>query len=292
MAVRYVAFTALFMASIVLALPVGSEETAAFQPNPFFAFKNSMEGQGPDSVEEQVQILKDLGFDGFEIRELEDIEASVQALEAQGLKLFTSYFKVNIDPGETPYNPRLTEVLPLLKGHETILWCNTHSSRFSPSDPAGNEFAVPLFQELADLAAPYGVRIAPYPHINFWVETAGDSARLAEKVQRDNFGTSFNLYHWKVRGDKEPPFEEVVRRVAPRLMVISINGDEGPSNIGPLEEKQIDEYYSVLKAFRDAGFRGPVGLQCYRVPGDPQKHLAQSMAVWKALNARIEMGTP
>lgn len=255
--------------------------------NPLFPFKNSMESGGPASVEEQAQILQELGFDGFDNRDLNELEAALQALDRHKLKLFTIYFTVRIDPDETPFNEKLPDMLPLLKGRETILWCNTHSNRFKPSDPAGDEYAVPIFRKIADMAAPFGVRVAPYPHIGMWVESPEDTARLADKVDRPNFGTSFNLFHWNALGDRKPPLEEVVRRIAPRMLVMSINGDKGPHNIGPLEMEKLDTYFNVLSAFRDAGYRGPVGLQCYLIPGDPREHLRQSFAVWHRLRERF-----
>lgn len=254
--------------------------------NPFFAFKNSMETAGPESVDAQAALLKEIGFDGFDNRDLNDIEDALDALDRHGLKLFTIYFTVRIDPGESPYNPRLAEVLPRLKDRGTVLWCNTHSKQFQPSDPAGDARAVPIFREISDLAAPYGVRVAPYPHIGLWVESPEDTARLADKVDRPNFGTSFNLFHWRALGDGKLPLNEVVRLVAPRMMAMSINGNDGTTaveGIAPLRDTQLDEYATVLAAFRDAGYRGPVGLQCYRIPGDPAVHLRQSMAVWRKL---------
>lgn len=282
------------MASVGLLLWCGACYAAAEEgeggnaPFPFFAYKNSMEIAGPKSVGDQVAILKDLGFDGFDNRDLEGIEEALDALDKANLKLFTSYFTVRIDPGEEPYNPRLPEILPLLKDRGIVLWCNTNSKRFAPSDPDGDEYAVPLFQRLADLTAPYGVRIAPYPHISLWVETPEDTVRLEKKVGRANFGTSFNLFHWRALGARAKPIEEVARALAPHLYVMSINGSHGPHNIGPLEEAEIDDYCAVLKAFRDAGYTGPVGLQCYMVPGDPKQHLRQSMDVWKKVKARLE----
>jgi sugar phosphate isomerase/epimerase len=241
------------------------------------------------SMDEQAALLAEIGFDGYDHRELEGLAEAVAALDAQGLKMFTIYFKVDIDAPDQPWDPALAEALPLLKGHDTILWSNVHSQRFKPSDPAGDEYAVPLLQKLADLAAPYGVRVAPYPHVRFWVESPEDTARLAEQVDRPNFGTSFNLYHWKVlEGDRKRPIEEVAKLLAPKLMVISINGDEGKNiAIGPLEQVDIAEYVDVLKAFRAEGYRGPVGLQCYDIQEDPRVHLRESMAVWQEVIKQI-----
>lgn len=274
----------LLLLIVAVSVPVQAEEDF----HPFFAYKNSMENKIPD-MEEQAAVLADIGFDGYDHRELIDLEATLRALDKHGLKLFTIYFRVDIDKPEQPYNPGLDEALPLLKDRGTILWCHIHSDRYPPSDPAGDADAVPMLQALADKAAPFGVRVAPYPHVNMWVESPEDTARLADKVDRTNFGTSFNLYHWKaLEGDRKRPLAEVAARLAPKLMVLSINGDEGKKiAIGPLEEKDINEYCDVLTAFRGAGYRGPVGLQCYAIEEDPRIHLRQSMEVWKKIKGRF-----
>lgn len=276
----------LFLACVGLQFcAIGAAEEAF---HPFFAFKNSMEMKIPD-MGEQAAVLAELGFDGYDHRELEGLEETLKALDAHGLKLCTIYFKVDIDAPDRPWNSGLDEALPLLQGRGTILWCNTHSKRFKPSDPEGDAAAVPIFQALADKAAPYDVRVAPYPHVNLWVEAPEDTARLAEKVDRPNFGTSFNLYHWKALEEKRKrPLKEVAKRLAPKLMVVSINGDAGANvAIGPLEEKGVEEYLEVMAAFQAEGYRGPVGLQCYAMESDPRVHLRQSMRVWKTVKRRL-----
>lgn len=281
---------AMLLAGCLFAIAPPARGEEAFHP--FFAYKNSLEKKEP-SMEKQAAILAEIGFDGYDHRELVELDAALEALDAHGLKLFTTYFRVDIDMPEQPFNPGLKDALPLLKGRGMILWCNTHSKRFKPSDPAGDADAVPIFQKLADMAAPYGVRVAPYPHINMWVESPEDTARLARKVDRPNFGTSFNLYHWTaLKLIRRRPLAEVAKLLAPNLMVISINGDEGKNiAIGPLEEEDMDQYYGVLAAFRAEGYRGPVGLQCYAIEADPRVHLRQSMSVWQKLKKRFEKDT-
>jgi len=278
---------AILLAGTLCAAALPAHGAEAFHP--FFAYKNSMEKKVP-AMDEQAAILADIGFDGYDHRELVALKETLRALDQRGLKLFSTYFRVDIDSPENPYNAGLQEALPLLKGRGTVLWCNTHSKRFKPSDPAGDAHAVPIFQRLADVAAPYGVRVAPYPHVNFWVESPEDTARLAGQVNRPNFGTSFNLYHWKVlKGEAKRPLEEVAALLAPKLMLISINGDRGKSiAIGPLEQEDIEEYHEVLAAFRAEGYLGPVGLQCYAIETAPRVHLRQSMAVWNQLKQRFE----
>ena len=282
-----VCITPLLLLTSMASMPMHGEEPF----HPFFAYKNSMENKVP-VMKEQAALLADIGFDGYDHRELEGLAEALQALDAKGLKLVTIYFSVDIDMPEQPYNTGLDQALPLLKDRGTILWCHVHSKRFQPSDPEGDVLAVPILQGLADRAAPFGVRVAPYPHVKFWVETPEDTARLADKVNRPNFGTSFNLYHWKVlEGERKRPLTEVAQRLAPKLMVLSINGDEGKSiAIGPLEEQDMQEYCSVLAAFRAAGYRGPVGLQCYAIEADPRVHLKQSMDVWKKIRDHFQGG--
>ena len=281
----HLVFAVLVTGGLVLATGTAFGDTGF---HPFFAFKNSLEKRVPE-IEEQAALLADVGFDGFDHRELVALDEALRALDKHDLNLFTIYFRVDIDAEENAFNAGLSEALPLLKDRGTVLWCNTHSKEYGPSDPAGDRRAVPIFQRLADMVAPFGVRVAPYPHVNMWVESPEDTARLAGKVDRPNFGTSFNLYHWNaLKGERKRPLAEVAKLLAPKLMVLSINGDEGKRiDIGPLEEEDIGDYVEVLRTFRAEGYRGPVGLQCYAIEEAPGVHLRQSMSVWRAIKTKL-----
>ena len=39
---------------------------------------------------------------------------------------------------------------------------------------------------------------------------------------------------------------------------------------------------ALLATLDEIGYRGPVGLMCYGVPGDAREHLTRSMKVWKS----------
>lgn len=54
--------------------------------------------------------------------------------------------------------------------------------------------------------------------------------------------------------------------------------------IQPLDRGDFDNR-QLLATLREAGYRGPIGLMCYGVPGDAQEHLARSMKVWKSWQA-------
>ena len=83
----------------------------------------------------------------------------------------------------------------------------------------------------------------------------------------------------------------------PRLMVVTINGADAVEEPGagwdrliqPLGQGTFD-VEALLRALHRFGYRGPVGLQCYAVPGDKRENLKQSMTAWQAMSGRIAGG--
>ena len=59
--------------------------------------------------------------------------------------------------------------------------------------------------------------------------------------------------------------------------------------IQPLDQGDFDNR-QLLATLREIGYRGPIGLMCYGIPGDARDHLARSMAAWKQMKA--ERGKP
>jgi sugar phosphate isomerase/epimerase len=251
--------------------------------NPVFVFNNAFNkgGTDPISYDEQASILKRLGFDGIEHRETEGILEMKEALEKKGLKLYADYMQIDID-SEEPYLPEWKEVIPKLEGTGIILWVHIHSKKYKSSDEAADDQVVAVLQELADLGAPYGVRIAIYPHTGFLAEKAEDSYRLAVKAGRDNVGSVFNLCHF-LKTDSEENMIEVIDLTFPKLFAVSINGaDRGNTRemgwdrlIQPLGEGSFD-VYRLVELLAEKGYKGPFGIQCYNIPGDPVDILKKS----------------
>ena len=162
-----------------------------------------------------------------------------------------------------------------------------------PSDEKGDERAVPIIRELADMARDSGAKIVLYPHVNMWLEKVGDAVRLARKVERPNVGVMFNLCHW-MKVDKDENLKPVLESAMPYLMAVSINGTDkneavhaGTGNwLQPLDKGDYDVFI-VLKTLKDLGYKGPVGLQCWGIEGDARDHLTRSMAAWKKYVARF-----
>ncbi|MEQ9439148.1 MAG: sugar phosphate isomerase/epimerase family protein [Cyclobacteriaceae bacterium] len=267
--------------------------------NPFFVFNNGVKDSTYDTVEEQLQLLLDNGYDGMEKEGLDDFDPVAQALKEHHLQLYTIYVNIDLDHPEQPYDPRLVEVFEQIAGTSVMPWFFVTSQRYPPSSAEYDTLAVPILQELADLAQQYNLRVMLYPHRFYWIERVEDAIRVARKVNRPNLGMTFNLCHYLAnRYTKEQdPLEEfpaLAREAYPHLFAISLNGaDPTPANpdnvwesfIQPLGEGTFDTY-AFLKTFLDLGFRGPVGLQCYGIDQDKAVHLKKSSQAWQAFQQR------
>ncbi|GAB1855486.1 hypothetical protein MHTCC0001_03200 [Flavobacteriaceae bacterium MHTCC 0001] len=255
--------------------------------NPFFVFNNALNKNiKPQPWLDQATLLKNLGFDGMEGRETKGFLEAIKTFKAKGLKFYTNYVKIDIDQ-EQPYEKEWQQVLPKLEGSNLILWAHIHSKKYKPSNTEADNIIVPILQELLDLAEPYGVRIAIYPHVDFLAEKVEDSFRLASKANRENIGSVFNLCHF-LKTDKAENLEKAINHTFTKLFAVSICGaDSGDTqNMGwdrliqPLGSGTFD-VYRLVEMLKDKGYKGPIGLQCYDIKTPPELHLKQSRETWE-----------
>lgn len=258
---------------------------------PLFAFCMDTHDERKRSLAEQAAMLKELGYAGAGHLWLDQLPERLQTLDEAGLALFQVYLRVSIAPGaQPPYDPRLKDLLPLLRGRPTMLAVLVTGGK--PSDPAGDPRAVELMREMATLAEPHGVRIALYPHVNDWLERTEDGLRVAGKVDRPNVGVMFNLCHW-IKLDNEQNLQPLLEKAGPRLFAVSLNGCDRAADvksgkgrwIEPLDTGEFD-LARLLAALREVRYAGPVGLQCWGIAGDARAHLARSMAAWRTLGQK------
>jgi hypothetical protein len=83
--------------------------------------------------------------------------------------------------------------------------------------------------------------------------------------------------------------DETLQAVAPSAILASINGaDAGAQQyILRLDQGSFDTVLH-LKKLLAAGYTGPVGLQCYDVPGDIREILAANIAAWRKIAGRLD----
>ena len=149
--------------------------------------------------------------------------------------------------------------------------------------------AVRNVQEMADLAAAQGVRVAIYGHAGMYVETGADAARIMKLANRPNVGASINLCH-EFTAKKGDVLDETLKNVAPIAIRISVNGVDVTKKIyvQRLDQGDFDVVTYLNKLFA-AGYKGPVGLQCYNVPGDTLENLKANISAWKKIAEKLKV---
>jgi len=241
------------------------------------------------SLPEQAQMLRELGFDGgaYSLWLDKSLEKNLRTFDEAGLEIYMLYASVNVNPDATPYDPRIPEAIRKLKGRPATICVLIRG--FPPGDPRGEEPAVKILRELGDLAAQSGVRISIYHHTGDWTASLIYALQVVKKADHPHVGVNFNLCHWlMVDGDKD--YRPVLRENADKIFAVTINGAKLGSKtwtnglIQPLDQGDFDNR-ELLATLREIGYRGPIGLMCYGIPGDAREHLQRSINVWKTWEA-------
>jgi sugar phosphate isomerase/epimerase len=275
--------------SSALALPPDQGRSSQPEVRAFFPFCIDWHDSKKRSFTEQAAMLRDLGYDGVGHIWLDHVAERIKTLDDAGLRLYQITTTVDLTPGKTAYDPRLKDVLVLVKGRHVQF--DLLVGGMKPSDPAGDPRAVKILQEMSDLARDSGSQLLLYPHVGDWIERIEDAVRVADKVYRPNVGVMFNLCHW-LRIDQGRDYRPLLQRALPRLWAVSINGadtfDDKPGwdrYIQPLDRGSFD-VAAFLRTLDELGYKGPIGLQCYGIGGDAREHLARSMAMWRKISGR------
>ncbi|MCH8118574.1 MAG: DUF1080 domain-containing protein [Planctomycetes bacterium] len=258
-------------------------------PNPFFAMDTATKDDKHKTAKQQVQMVKELGYAGIGCTAGKGLAQMAEELDKNSLRLFAAYVGCNIDADARSYGPELKEAIEVMKGHNAILWLFVQSKKLKPSSLEGDARAVEVIQEIADMAAEAGVRVALYPHTGFWVERVEDAIRVAQKVDRKNVGITFNLCHW-LKTDDEENMKSLIKSAMPHLFVVSINGaDSGGKDWKQLIQTLDRGSFNIqrfLKVLYKAGYTGPIGLQGYGIGGDAYENLKRSMGAWDKLSEK------
>ena len=289
--------TAMISSSLALArfVPVlslaGETAPGGLKDYPFFPFCIDWHDAKKRSFAEQATMLKELGYEGVGHIWLEKVDERLKTLDAAGLKLFQITMTVTLAEGKPAYDARFKEVLTFVKGRRVQFCLLVGGAK--PSDTSADARGVAILREMSEVARDSDAQLLLYPHANDWIERIEDSVRVAQKVDRPNVGSMFNLCHW-LRVDKQRDYAPLLKQAMPRLWAVSINGadeqDDQPGwerYIQPLDKGDFD-LGRFLKTLKELGFRGPIGLQCYGIGGDTREHLARSMAAWRKLSENLK----
>jgi sugar phosphate isomerase/epimerase len=123
---------------------------------------------------------------------------------------------------------------------------------------AGVDAITPVAREAAKL----GCTVALYNHGGWFGEPKNQLA-IIEKLKADgitNVGIVYNLHHGHAHVDR---FPELLAKMKPHLLALNLNGmtrngDKAGKKILPIAQGELD--LPLLKAIKDSGYNGPIGI--------------------------------
>jgi sugar phosphate isomerase/epimerase len=259
--------------------------------NPFFAMDTGTIDEAHTSAKSQAEMLKELGYAGIgywqmnPLQKMTGQEEMLAELDKCSLKEYSAYFTIKLEEPKEKYLPPIESSIQLLINRKTSIWLAITSGSFQKSSTQGDEQATAIIRTIADIAHQHGLSVALYPHADFWLETVDDAVRLAAKVNRRNVGVTFNLYHW-LKTDRPENMNRAIEKASPYLFAVTINGTSEAGSIETLD-KGTFEVYRFLKALKQNGYIGPIGLQGYGIGGDVRENLRKSMEAWRGFSRRL-----
>src|SRR5271168_1233492 len=266
-------------ASCIALANVGARGFDSGLPNSVFAYEF-----GDISPEQQAGFARQYGFEGTVFDHARQIPERLRALDEAHLQLFFLWLTVDISHGQIKYEPGMEAAIEALQGRGTVLWVAIQG------DDAGagaEERTIQAVDRISDLASQSNLRVALYPHYGFYLARFRDVVQLAERAGRSNVGVTFNLCH-ELRSGFDPEFPQLLDKAMPRLYGVTINGADRQGRdwntlIQPLGRGDYD-VTGLVRTITKAGYRGPFGIQCYGLKGDPGVYLKQSMAAWRVIS--------
>lgn len=257
-------------------------------PNPFFAMDTGTRDATHKTPEEQVAMVKELGFAGVGpiYHGTNDLQQWFAALDKVGLKMFALYVPLKLDAVEASITS-LKEAVTALRGHDTMLWLFITDKGHKASATDDDDVAVKALREIAGMAREAGLRVAMYPHTGCYAARVEDGVRLAGLAGCNNLGVTFNLCHWLKVDGKD--LDATLKAAQPFLFCVTINGADADGKdwktlIQPLDCGTYD-VRAVLSKLAKLGYTGPIGLQHFGIKGDAHDNLKHSMDGWRKLSA-------
>ena len=284
---------------ILLILICSNSVLAQKVKNEFFALHNIIRGDSTyNTFDKQVELVKNAGFDGIEINQIESFDGMKSALDQFQFK--GSYFYVKLQLGE-PIDNRLESAINKLKGTNTIVaaYILADTKRFKPNSPEGDSEAIKHLQLISMWSKKSGLQVAIYPHFSFYVERTDHALQLAQKVNRKNVGLSFNLCHWLATTSlaERADLKNHLKELKPYLKMITISGASDiisqkkaifDDYILPLGTGSFDTYDLLKYMVKTIKYKNPIGVQCYNIKGNKPQLIKNTMMVWNGYKTRLE----
>jgi sugar phosphate isomerase/epimerase len=202
-------------------------------------------------------MLARLGFKKFAYdwrgQHLPTFDQEVQELKKRNIELTAIWF-----PAALSNDAR--QLLEVVRKHglKTQLWVTIVDT--PGADAAAKADGVAnVIRPIAEEAAKLGCTVALYNHGGWFGEPENQLA-VIDRLKLPNVGIVYNLHHGHDHLDR---FPKLLAAMKPHLLCLNLNGmvkggDRAGKKILPLGQGDLD--VELLKAIRDSGYSGPVGI--------------------------------
>lgn len=213
--------------------------------------------------EERAAMMEKLGFKHFaydyRAEHITQFDAEIAACRKHGVGFDAWWFP-------TAMNDEARLILGVLKRNnvKAQLWVTGGGNPTkSPEEQRTRvETEAKRIRAVAEAAAPIGCTVALYNH-GAWFGEPENQIQIIERLKRDgitNVGIVYNQHHGHDHLDR---FAALLQAMKPHLLTLNLNGmtrdgDKVGKKILPLGQGDLD--VASLKAIRDSGWRGPVGI--------------------------------
>ena len=213
--------------------------------------------------EARAEMLERLGFKLFaydyRAEHVPTFDAEMEALARHHVQLLAWWF-----PGALNDEARL--ILDVLKRHHVRAQLWVTGGGESPKTAAEHEARVVAevarLRPIAEAAAQIGCPVALYNH-GGWFGEPENQIVIIERLRAGgitNVGLVYNLHHGHEHLDR---FGALLRLMKPHLFALNLNGmtrdgERLGQKIMPIGQGDID--LDLLRAIRDSGWRGPIGI--------------------------------
>ena len=260
--------------------------------------------------EKQIRLLKERGYDGVMLSLKDDpdrwamLPRYLDALASHGMHLDAIHARFYLEDGSYPQV--IKDHLPLLRDTGVILVPSVgtrgRSDQAARHDPELVAACITTLREMADDARAFGLGgVAPYMHINNWIESLDDNLRIANAVDRRNVGVMFHLHHWtaiaKRQHDAVAPDQPYrvdqhalardIRRAYPYLMIVVIQGQDNDAATHKIVGEGSFDMVPLVQTLHEIGYRGPLGTMGFTQQGDIPGKLTKAMGAWQKIRQEV-----
>ncbi|WP_435018031.1 TIM barrel protein [Tundrisphaera sp. TA3] len=208
--------------------------------------------------EDRAAMLERLGFARYaydwRAEHLPSFDAELDALAKHHVTLSAVWFPAALDKDART----ILDALGRRQIH-TQLWVTMGDPAPGKDQAAKVEAAANQLRPIVDAAAKIGCSVGLYNHGSWFGEPENELAIIAA-LGRPNVGIVYNLHHGHDHLDR---FPSILRKLQPHLYAINLNGmvrdgEKLGRKILPLG--QGDQDLALLRAIRESGYRGPIGI--------------------------------